>query len=140
MLEGTVGGLETWRPSGAAEFPVAPRRLRSDFLAPAGVCLELPASPVDRSDLLALASAAPRLRLVEVRKRRRQFRLEGATAELTEAAVEDRPVRTVAVEDADRAAVARAVAALGLAGRRNVNYQRFLVEAFFPASESRPGP
>lgn len=88
--------------------------------------------PLNRARLLALAHAAPDLRVVEVAKRRRQFRLASATAELSEILVEGRPVRSVAVEDADPIAVTRAVAALDLAARRNTSYQRYLVEAFFP--------
>jgi hypothetical protein len=139
ILDAVVDGLETWRPAGKAEFPLAPRILQAEFLEPAGLCLDLPPAPVGRHRLLALARAAPDMRVVEVAKRRRRFRLEGAKAELSEVTVEGRPVRSVAVEDADPRAVARAVAAMGLAGRRNVSYQRLLVEAFFPVSAPGAG-
>jgi hypothetical protein len=133
-LRGSADGLETWEPAGEVGFPIDPETLEAAFLRPAGVRLDLPATAIDRARFLALAHAAPDVRVVEVAKRRRRFRLHGATAELAGIRVEGRPDRSVAVEDADPGVVSRAIAAIGLAGRRNVSYQRFLVGELFPAS------
>jgi hypothetical protein len=132
LLRCQEDGLELWLPAGRADFPVAPATLRSGFLAPAGLQIDLPDRPVDRDLLIGLASAAPGpVRLVRIDKRRSRFRIAGAPAEFTRLSVDDEPLETVAVEESDRERALAAVAALGLSGRRNTSYQRFLVGRLF---------
>ena len=127
LLRDERDGLELWEPAGEAAFPEAPDVLQDRLLGPAGVRLDLPAAPVGRDGLLSLARAAPELRVVRVGKRRRQYRVRGVMAEFTRLSVDGRPVESVAVEEADRERALAAVAALGLAERRNTSYQRLLV-------------
>ena len=129
LLRDERDGLELWEPAGEADFPVAPGRLREQLLGPVGVRLVLPEAPVGRDLLLGLARAAPGMRLVRVEKRRRQHRLEGVVAEFTRLAADGQAVESVAVEGEDPERVKNAIAALGLSGRRNTSYQRWLVGA-----------
>jgi hypothetical protein len=124
-------GLELWRPAGTAEFPVGAAALRTGFLRPAGLRLDPGRGPVGRDELLACAWAATGTRVVEVRKRRQKYRFAGALAERTGLTIGGAAIHSIAIQTPDRAAAAGAVAALGLADRRNVSYQRFLVEASF---------
>lgn len=131
LLRAERDGLEQWEPAGQAEFPVAPETLRDRLMGPAGVLLDLPAEPVERDLLIALGRAAPRIRIVQVDKRRQHWSVEGVSAELSRLLVDGSPVESIAVEETDLERAGQAVAALGLAGRRNTSYQRFLVERVF---------
>lgn len=133
LLRDERDGLELWEPAGERAFPVAPGDLRNALLGPAGVGLALPDGPVGCDLLLGLARAAPGVRLVRVEKRRRKYRLDGVAAEFTRLTADGRPAESVSVEEADAARALGAVSALGLAGRRNASYQRWLVETFSPA-------
>ena len=143
VLRDVREGLELWEPSAAAAFPVAAERLRDDLLGPAGIRLDLPAAPVGRDLLLALARGAPDTRVATVEKRRRRYRLDGVAAEVTRLRVDGRRAETVAVEEAELDRALAAVVTLGLSEKRNTSYQRFLVELLFPYKADpnfRPGP
>lgn len=139
LLRKRENGLELWEPAAEARFPVAAETLLAGFLGPAGVAVDPGGGTVDRERLLVLARSAPVVRLVRVGKHRRRYRLAGAAAELTRLSVEGLAVSSMAVEDEDRHRVARAVAALGLSGRENTSYQRFLVQTLRTAGPDERG-
>ncbi len=128
LLREERDGLEQWEPAGEAAFPVESETLR-ELLGPAGVRLDLPAGPVALDALLEVVRAARGVRLVPVAKRRRHYALRQVSAEFTRLLMDGLAVESIAVEGADPGRTAGAIAALGLASRRNTSYQRFLVEA-----------
>jgi exopolyphosphatase/guanosine-5'-triphosphate,3'-diphosphate pyrophosphatase len=127
LREVSEAGLEQWRPAMKATFPLP----RAEALK---VCAELGVSvpPAGKNtfsldEFLALLAAPERgVRAVAVHKLRRHYTVNGCMAEVAEVTAEGRTIRTLAVEldDADR--VAETVRELGLSGRQNTSYPRWL--------------
>jgi exopolyphosphatase/guanosine-5'-triphosphate,3'-diphosphate pyrophosphatase len=68
----------------------------------------------------------PELRAVPVHKKRLRFRIAGCMTELTDVVVEGMRTRTIAVESEDPDGVVAVVKDLGLSGRQNTSYPRWL--------------
>jgi exopolyphosphatase/guanosine-5'-triphosphate,3'-diphosphate pyrophosphatase len=117
-----AAGLEQWRPVMKAAFPLGPADLRTACDA-----LGVPA-PADAISLDALRAAlAPRgIRTVAVHKRRVRHTIGGCMAEVTEVIADGHPVRTVAIESEDPAAVVAAVRSMHLDALPNTSYPRGL--------------
>ena len=65
-----------------------------------------------------------RIRAVEVHKRRVRYRIRGCTAEVSTVLVDGQPIRTIAIESEDKAAVVAAIGDVGLEGFVNTSYPR----------------
>ena len=132
-------GLEQWSPVLKAPFPLRAQELA---VVEDGWGVEAPAlggtAEVSLDELLEKVVAPdPRLRAVEVHKRRVRYVTGGCLAEITEVRTERAETRTIAVESEDPARVVALLGTLGLAPRPNVNYgrgikilERFGVERF----------
>lgn len=120
-------GLERWEPVMKAEFP-----LSGDELAAACSALAIPLPGIrrDRSTLEEftrdLAGPGGPLIPVGVHKRRVRYAMDGCTLELTDVTANGTPIRTLALESADAAAVVALVRRMGFGGWVNVNYGREL--------------
>jgi exopolyphosphatase / guanosine-5'-triphosphate,3'-diphosphate pyrophosphatase len=120
-------GLEQWRPTMKETFPLPPAQAEK-------VCALLGASapppekdPFSLDELLALLAAPERgVRTVAVRKHRLHYTVNECMSELTEVVAEGRKVRTLAIEAADAERVIATVRSLGLSGRENTSYPRWL--------------
>jgi exopolyphosphatase / guanosine-5'-triphosphate,3'-diphosphate pyrophosphatase len=123
-------GLEQWLPVLKVKMPLSP-----DDADRFRAALGLPPRTSDRErytleELVAeLAPLLPELRAVPVHKKRLRFSVGGCTAEMTEIVVEGRRSRTVAIESEDPDRVVAAVKSLGLSGRSNTSYPRWLKNA-----------
>jgi exopolyphosphatase/guanosine-5'-triphosphate,3'-diphosphate pyrophosphatase len=122
-------GLEQWIPVMKATFPLGTEELEKmlDFL-------EIPIPEFDRTaytldEFLAQIAVPAGIRPVEVTKRRVRYVVGGCTSEVTDVVVDGRPIRTIAIESENPAAVIDAIAAMGLDGYVNTNYSRGLTHA-----------
>ncbi|MBO9553586.1 hypothetical protein [Cellulomonas sp.] len=121
-------GLEQWRPVLKAPFPLT----AADVAAlAAALGVDAPADAAAAGTTLgtfldAVVRPHPELRAVRVHKHRVRYVVDGCMAELTDVHADDVPVRTVAVESEDPAAVLALVERLGLSSHANVNYGRGL--------------
>jgi hypothetical protein len=116
-------GLELWRPVLKAPFPLD----RPGIAALFGLWhLQAPAlargTYTTDQFINEVIRDAPVVRVVHVAKHRRTTAFGGCLVELADLAVDDRPVRTAAVESEDPESVLRLAGALGLDGRENVSY------------------
>ena len=127
LQEVDADGLERWLPIMKREFPLsrADAGVVVSSLRVASVSLDREAYTLDQF-LDEVIGPVPEIRVVNVRKHRVRYIVEGCMAELTDVRVDGKPTRTIAVESEDRPAVVRAVQALGLAGYVNTNYPRGL--------------
>jgi exopolyphosphatase/guanosine-5'-triphosphate,3'-diphosphate pyrophosphatase len=87
-------------------------------LAPAGYTLD--------EFIATFAAPGAAIRAVDVHKRRTRYTVGGCMAELSEVSADRKPIRTIAIESEDAAAVIRAVKDLGLAGYINTSYPKGL--------------
>ncbi|MEQ6903332.1 Ppx/GppA family phosphatase [Nocardioides sp. YIM 152588] len=125
------GGLQQWRPTMKAAFPLDAEALGTMFAA-----LDVPTPPLSRDayaeDQVEAELIGPRddLRLARVHKLRRRTTLDGCLVEVTDLTVgtgpDGRTTTTVAIESADPALVTAAVRRLGLAERHNTCVARGL--------------
>jgi exopolyphosphatase/guanosine-5'-triphosphate,3'-diphosphate pyrophosphatase len=122
-----ANGLEQWAPVMKAPFPLAAAQAARVFEA---LRMAPPGAASDELGLgeLTAALAGTGARVVEVHKRRVRYTVEGCMAELSEITANGLPVRTIAVESEDPAAVVRAVEALGLQGYANTSYPHGLAD------------
>ena len=120
-------GLEQWLPVLKVRIPVSPEDA-DRFRATLG----LPLRTSDKEsytveELVAeLTALLPELRAVPVHKKRLRFSVGGCTSEMTDVVVEGRRSRTVAIESENPDRVVAAVKQLGLSGRDNTSYPRWL--------------
>lgn len=123
LRETNADGLERWEPVMKAPFPL-PAADAGEVLRALG----LPTPPFTRDTytldqfIAEIALPGGLLRPVPVRKRRARYKVDGCSSELTEVRSEGRITRTIAIEGEDAAAVALAVASVGLGGYFNMNY------------------
>ena len=128
LREVDADGLERWEPVLKQGFPAAggpgaggARRARHP-LPP-----RLAREAYTLGQLLAeLVEPSGQARAVRVHKRRVRYRLGGCMAELADLEVGGQPVRTIAIESEDPAAVLAAVRQVGLDGQGNTSYPRGL--------------
>lgn len=120
-------GLERWEPVMKAGFPLKAADVMRVFESS-----QLPPPPAARpawsvEDFMHdFAGPAGPLRAVSVHKRRVRHAIDRCTLELSDVIANDLPVRTLAVESEDAAAVVALVRAMGHDGWINTNYPRGL--------------
>jgi len=123
-------GLEQWRPAMTESFPLP--RGEADRVCAA---LHVGAPPAGEGafslDEFVAVLAAPKRGVfaVAVHKRRLHYTLGGCMTEVTDVVAEDRQVRTLALESEDARRAVATVRELGLAGRANTSYPRWLKAA-----------
>lgn len=119
--------LEQWFPVMKAGFPLAPPVLSDVFRAWKAPLPKLQREAYGYEEFLReLVEPHPDLRTVAVDKERHGFMINGCIVEIADLKFDGRPIRTVAVEMEDPAAVIRTVRELGLDGFENVNYLKAL--------------
>ena len=120
-------GLEQWRPAMKATFPL-PWSEAGRVCATLGVGAPSPGADAFTLDefLAMLASSGRGVRAEAVHKRRRHYTLGGCMTEVTDVIAEDRQARTLAIESEDAGRVVALVRELGLSGRANTSYPRWL--------------
>jgi exopolyphosphatase/guanosine-5'-triphosphate,3'-diphosphate pyrophosphatase len=120
-------GLEQWRPTLKAPFPVPAAAVDSLLAA-----LHATSPPRGRNaytldELLEdVVRPSEQLVAVPVHKRRAHYTVSGCMAELTDVRTDNGSTRTIAVESEDPARVLAAVRELGLDTRPNVSFPRGL--------------
>ena len=127
LREVNADGLEQWIPVMKAAFPISAADAARVFealllpvpsLAPAGYTLD--------EFIATFAAPGAAIRAVDVHKRRVRYTVGGCMAELSDVSADGKPIRTIAIESEDAAAVIRAVKDLGLAGYVNTSYPKGL--------------
>ena len=123
LREVNPDGLERWEPVAKVAFPLAPADLAIVTKA-----LRLPSTPSDDAAasldgfLAEVARPGSPVRAVAVHKRRVRYAPGGCTAEVSDVTADGQPIRTIAIEDEDPAAVIAAVRSVGLGGYVNTSY------------------
>ena len=134
LVETDADGLEQWRPIMKAQFPVPQAEVERIFAA---LSQKTPALSRDSYTLdqfsKELAPGAG-LRPVNVHKRRVRYKVGGCTSEVTDVVADGIPIRTIAIESEDAAAVVAAVKSVGLWDYVNTSYGKGLTAAL----EKRP--
>jgi len=126
LVQVSEEGLEQWMPIAKDSFPVAASRLGAG-LAELGVEIPLAREAYTLAELLEeVVTPRPDLATVDVHKTRRRFTVGGCMAELTDALVDGRELRTVAVESEDHDRVLATLRELELRPRPNVSVPRAL--------------
>jgi exopolyphosphatase/guanosine-5'-triphosphate,3'-diphosphate pyrophosphatase len=127
LKEVSPEGLEQWAPVMKVPFPLSATDAAKVFDA-----LKVPIRSTFRASysldelIDAFEQEGSGVRVVRVHKRRVRYTVEGCMAELSDITANGDPVRTIAVESEDGAAVLRAVQALGLEDYVNTSYPRGL--------------
>jgi exopolyphosphatase/guanosine-5'-triphosphate,3'-diphosphate pyrophosphatase len=120
-------GLEQWTPLMKREFPLAAPDVAEVF-----ELFSIPPPPLPREsytlDQLLVEVIEPhrQVRAVPIHKSRVRYTLGGCMAELSDLIVDGIPVRTIAIESEDRAAVVAAVESVGLTDHLDHNFIRGL--------------
>jgi exopolyphosphatase/guanosine-5'-triphosphate,3'-diphosphate pyrophosphatase len=135
LREVNADQLERWEPVMKQSFPL-PAADAAKVFASLGLAAPVMARGAYTLDQFAseLCPSGP-LRPVKVRKRRVRYTVEGCAAEFSDIWADEKPSRTIAIESEDAAAVAAAVAAVGLTGYVNTNYPRGLQALLGGAAE-----
>jgi exopolyphosphatase / guanosine-5'-triphosphate,3'-diphosphate pyrophosphatase len=116
-------GLERWEPVAKVAFPLAP-----DGLAIVTRALRLSSTPSDAAAdnldgfLAEITGPGSAVRAVKVHKRRVRYEVGGCTAEVSDVSADGLPIRTIAIEATDPAAVIAAVRSVGLGDYLNTSY------------------
>ncbi len=119
--------LEQWFPVMKAGFPLAHAVLADVFKAWKAAPPRLAREAYGYEEFLSeLVAPHADLRMVRVDKERRGFMINGCIVEIADLKFDGTPIRTVAVEKEDPAAVMQTVRQLGLEGFENVNYLKAL--------------
>jgi exopolyphosphatase/guanosine-5'-triphosphate,3'-diphosphate pyrophosphatase len=125
--ETNADGLERWEPVMKTAFPLPSADAAAVVEA---LRLDVPELPRDAYTLEQfldeLVAPAGTVRLVRIHKLRNRYTVGGCMAELTDVVADGRPVRTIAVESEDAAAVVAAVRSLGLGDYLNTSYPKGL--------------
>ena len=115
--------LEQWLPVLKTGFPIAADKLAELFKI---LKVELP--KLERAEYThdqfidELVKTNPDLVLVNVKKNRDIYKIDGTTAEVAETEFNGVPWRTVCVEHEDPALIMKVVGKLGMTGEPNMNY------------------
>jgi exopolyphosphatase/guanosine-5'-triphosphate,3'-diphosphate pyrophosphatase len=131
LVEVNADGLEQWRPAMKETFPL-PRGEADKVCAALRVTAPPLAgwAPFTLDEFLAVLVAAERgVRAIAVHKRRLHYTVNGCMSEVTEVVADGQKVRTLAIETTDADRVIATVRELGLAGRENTSYPRWLKAA-----------
>ena len=115
--------LEQWLPVLKTGFPVKAETLAELFKIFKAAAPEFKRPEYTYEQFLEEVIKPCRdLELVEVKKSRDIFKVDGTTAEIAETAFNGKPWRTICVEHEDPALVIGVVDKLGLKGQPNINY------------------
>ena len=123
LREVSPDGLERWEPVAKVAFPLA-----AADLAIVTQALHLPSTPSDDAAaslegfLAEVVRPDGAVRAVKVHKRRVRYTVGGCTSEVSDVTADGRPIRTIAIEAEDPAAVIAAVRSVGLGGYVNTSY------------------
>jgi len=133
--EENADGLERWEPVMKAGFPLPAADVVRVLEA-----LRLAVPPLAREgytlDQFVDELARPAgVRPVAVHKRRVRYTVGGCTAEVSDVLADGKPIRTIAIESEDGAAVAAAVRAVGLGDYLNTSYPKGLTAVLADAPE-----
>ncbi|MDY3868117.1 MAG: hypothetical protein SOZ52_01945 [Pyramidobacter sp.] len=115
--------LEQWLPVLKTGFPVTPEVLGNLFKI---LNVELP--KLERAEytydqfIEEVVKPCSDLVIVNVKKSRDIYKIDGATTEIAETEFNGKPYRTICVEHEDPALIMSVVKKLGLVGAENVNY------------------
>ncbi len=133
--ETNAGGLERWEPVMKAGFPLPASEVSKvlEALRIAAPKLERDAYTLDQ--FVAELAEPAGIRAVPVHKRRVRYVVGGCTSEVSDVLVDGRPIRTIAIESEDAAAVVAAVRSVGLADYLNTSYPKGLAAVLAQASE-----
>jgi len=122
--------LEQWDPIMKEGFPVKKETLTKLFNI---FNVKAPAFQKDaytyQEFLDEVIKPCPELKIVEVKKNRFIYSINGCAVEYAETEFNGVPLQTACVEHVDPAIVMKTVTALGLTGKANVNYIRAMKEA-----------
>ena len=119
--------LEQWFPVMKAGFPLAQPVLNDVFKAWKAPLPTLRREAYSYEEFLGeVVGPHEDLKMVQVEKERHGFMINGCIVEIANLKFDGQPVRTVAVEMEDPAAVIQTVRELGLDGFKNVNYLKAL--------------
>ncbi len=116
-------GLERWEPVAKVAFPLA-----AADLAIVTKALHLPSAPSETAAaslegfLAEVVRPDGAVRAVKVHKRRVRYSVGGCTSEVSDVTADGQPIRTIAIEAEDPAAVIAAVRSVGLGGYVNTSY------------------
>lgn len=121
-------GLERWEPTLKASFPLDGPTLATTFAALRRPLPVLSREAYSPEQLMTELIEATTIRVADVHKRRVRYTLGDCMGELTDLEVDGTPIRTLALESIDPAAVIAQVAALGLTDRVNTSVPRALLE------------
>lgn len=115
--------LEQWLPVLKTAFPIGAETL-SDLFKIFKVALPVLERPeyTYGQFLDELIKPCPDLEIVEVKKNRDIYKIDGTVGEIAEAQFNGKPWRTICVEHEDPALVISVVEKLGLKGAENINY------------------
>jgi exopolyphosphatase/guanosine-5'-triphosphate,3'-diphosphate pyrophosphatase len=122
-------GLEQWTPVMKAGFP-----LPADEVMKVAEALGLGSPTLTRESytldqfVADLVDPSPALRTANVHKRRVRYVVGGCTSEVSEVTCDGKPIRTIAIESEDAAAVVAAVRSVGLWDYTNTSYPRGLAD------------
>jgi exopolyphosphatase / guanosine-5'-triphosphate,3'-diphosphate pyrophosphatase len=125
LREVDADGLQRWEPVLKAEFPISTSDVASVFEA-----LRSPLPALERESytldqfLEEVVGPEGPVRSVAVHKHRVRYTVNGCTSEVTDAVIDGRDVRTIAIESPDAAAVVEAVSQVGLEGFVNTSYPK----------------
>jgi exopolyphosphatase / guanosine-5'-triphosphate,3'-diphosphate pyrophosphatase len=120
-------GLERWEPTLKAAFPLDASTLAMVFEALRRPLPEFARQAYSQDQLLSELIEPTAVRVAPVHKRRVRYVLGQCMAELSDLEVDGSPIRTLALESIDPAAVVAQVAALGLQDRVNTSVPRALL-------------
>jgi hypothetical protein len=119
--------LEQWWLPMSAPFPLSPREADKVCAALGVTALPRGKAVLSPGELLAALAAPERgVRTVMVHKLRRHYAVNGCRSEVAEVVAEGETTRTLAIEATDAVRVAVMMRELGLAGRENISYPRWL--------------
>jgi hypothetical protein len=122
-LKNVKDGLEQWDPIFKEGFPIEPAKLTALFKV-----FNVPAPEFKRSSytyeqfLDEVIVPNPLLKVVNVKKVRYIYSINGCAVELAETQFNGKPYQTACVEHIDPAVVLATVKELGLEGHENINY------------------
>ncbi|MDP8321859.1 MAG: hypothetical protein RAO94_05875 [Candidatus Stygibacter australis] len=123
--------LEQWTVLAKSAFPIHINDLALVYKA---FGLQLPYLKQDEYSYTAyleeLIGKNPELRIVNVKKNRHGYKIDGAIVEIAEVQFDDVSQQTIAVEHADPKLVLQTVQKLGLTKFENINYIKAMKRAF----------
>jgi hypothetical protein len=127
-LEKVDHGLELWKPTFKAPFPLCQRDVREvcrhlGVAIPAALFLPCYSAP---DFIVDIACCMPGIHVIGVNKTRRHLMVDGCSVERASVSAAGKVAQTAAIESPDAGAVLRLIRRLELDRLDNVNYVEFL--------------